>query len=243
VLDCCGLVDHGVNGAGGNNPKQKVGFGLIRLENLTVLNSKFDAIYTKYRLSNIPWLISKCRVQNSGNRGIWLHVTSNVHVFENIVENSCNHDGIDVDAFASACTVFFNECYGNKRHGIFVEEAAANHVIIGNILSNNGNGITVWNEAVKGATKDNIMAFNKSSFNSVGIYVGGRSPEKVANNNLFFNNSCHSNTRHGIVTGNQNSSNNYFALCSAYNTVSGNPDMIQWGTTPMLHYSAYWREK
>ena len=217
VLDCKGFVDHGVSSLG---PKCQSGSGapvkniqnmhMVILHDVTISNARTDAIYMKGRLSSVPLIIHKCTVQESGRRGIWGHVSSNVYIIKNSSSGNAK-DGVDLDAGCKGIVCIKNICHHNERHGIFIEEGASGNLVLGNMsLQNRQAGIHLWNEAVMGVTNSNLCAFNTCAQNNKGISVGGRGEDRTAAGNCFFNNACVHNDQEGICTGNKFSNSNSF---------------------------------
>jgi len=200
LLDADRQVFHGINATRG---------GIALIDGVVVRGAAFDGISTRGR-GGRPLFIRDCRVADSGGRGIWIHVANNVHAIDNIcLDNGL--DGIDIDALAPDCTALFNVCSGNRRHGLFVEEAVRYDVVFGNRLERNRvAGIHVWNEAVGGNTGPNVIAANLCLQNGRGIGLGGRSGDKTAHDNLFFNNLCTDNRDRNIGDGTKHAERNYF---------------------------------
>ncbi len=170
-----------------------------------------DGIHTKGRGAKSPLFINGCSVSANGGRGIWLHVAGDVHALNNVCSGN-NQDGIDVDAFATDCTVLFNTSAGNRRHGVFVEEAVINNIVFANeLLGNNRSGVHVWNEEVPGNTGQNVIAANLCRGNVKGVSVGGRAANRTAGGNLLFNNVGLGNRDFGLATGNSHANGNYFS--------------------------------
>jgi hypothetical protein len=200
LLDADRQVSHGINATRG---------GIAVIDGVAVRGAARDGISTRGR-GGRPLFIRGCRVADSGGRGIWIHVANNVHVIDSIcLDNGL--DGIDIDAFAPDCTALFNVCAGNRRHGLFIEEAVRHDVVFGNRLERNQNaGIHVWNEAVEGNTGSNVIAANLCRQNGRGIGLGGRASDKTAHENLFFNNVCGDNRERNIGDGTKHAERNYF---------------------------------
>lgn len=180
------------------------------IEDVNVASGARDGIYTKGR-SHDPVFIYRCNVYANGGRGIWSHVAKRIHsIANNCVAN--NSDGIDLDAHSIDCTALFNTCTGNKRHGVFVEEAIDHNIVFGNHLNaNHQAGVHVWNEEVVGNTGPNLIAANQCKGNRRGVSVGGRAMNKTAHGNFFFNNICRENRLNGIWDGNSKATGNYFS--------------------------------
>lgn len=199
------------------------GQAVVILDSLQVLNSRAEGI-TK-RNSTVSTYISACYVDNSIRRGIWQLASSRLYAFENKVLNS-GMDGFDLDAYSSSAVLLNNISNQNKRHGIFVEEGANNHLIINNYLSKNAggsssSGISFFNKEVDNKhTSKNLAAFNLCTLNSRGIMMNAAEADKSTENNVLFNNICLNNLDIGIggFYNNRNTRNNY----SAYNTVLNN---------------------
>ena len=185
------------------------------IESTSLIAGARDGINTKNRKGSDPIFLYRCNVYGNNGRGIWSHCANRVHAIANV--SSGNYmDGIDLDAHAINCTALFNTCNGNRRHGVFIEEAIENNIVFGNELHGNGTGVHVWNEEVKGNTGPNLIAANHCSGNRRGIGLGGRADDKTAHGNLFFNNVCTENREDGILTGNSKAKENYFSQSVAF---------------------------
>lgn len=180
------------------------------IEDVNVASGARDGINTKSR-SDDPVFIYRCNVYANGGRGIWSHVAKRIHsIANNCVAN--NSDGIDLDAHSIDCTALFNTCTGNKRHGVFIEEAISHNIVFGNQLNaNHQAGVHVWNEEVVGNTGPNLIAANECNGNRRGVSVGGRAMDKTAHGNFFFNNICRENRLNGTWDGNSKATGNYFS--------------------------------
>lgn len=118
------------------------------------------------------------------------------------------------------------------RHGVFVEEAANNHFLLGNECSlNEGSGIHVWCEAVKGSTTRNVFVVNNCLRNGKGLSVGARSSDKTTEKNMFFNNRCRENSKEGLVAGNSHSHSNSFAHSVSIDNET-DKQIKHWGKEP-----------
>jgi len=199
------------------------GKNIAIIDGVIVKASGFNGITTKHHGGlGMPMFIRGCTVVDSRNRGIWAHVSRDIHMMDNVCSGNIA-DGIDFDAFCMNSTALFNTCTGNFRDGIFVEEGVKNDLMFGNILNgNNSCGIGVWNQAVTGNTGQNVMACNVCNENGMGISVGGRSADISSHNNFLFNNVCRNNLRAGMRYGNSNSKNTYWSQMS----LRGNPEEV-----------------
>ena len=185
------------------------------IESTSLIAGARDGINTKNRKGSDPIFLYRCNVYGNNGRGIWSHCANRVHAIANV--SSGNYmDGIDLDAHAINCTALFNTCNGNRRHGVFIEEAIKNNIVFGNQLHGNGTGVHVWNEEVEGNTGPNLISANRCSGNRRGIGLGGRADDKTSHGNLFFNNVCTENREDGILTGNSKAKENYFTQSVAF---------------------------
>ncbi|WFB36851.1 right-handed parallel beta-helix repeat-containing protein [Kiritimatiellota bacterium B12222] len=201
TLDAGRQVFHPLNAAGG-------AVALIESVNLTA--GARDGLSTKQR-GRAPLFVYRSRVFGNRHRGIWAHVAHRIQIIDNVCTGN-GMDGIDIDAYAVGCTALFNVSSGNGRHGIFVEEAVKGSVVVGNELyDNRDSGVHVWNEAVPGNTGGNVIASNICVGNRRGVSVGGRSEEKTAKGNFFYNNLCQENRVNGMWAGNVHAKGNYFS--------------------------------
>ncbi len=190
-------------------PLNAEGGALALIEGVNLTAGARDGLNTKQR-GQVPLFVYRNRVFGNRHRGIWAHVAHRIQVIDNVCSGN-GMDGIDMDAYAAGCTVLFNVSSGNGRHGVFVEEAVKGTLVVGNVLSGNkDSGVHVWNEAVVGNTGGNVMASNICDANARGVSVGGRSEEKTALGNFFFNNLCRENRLNGMWAGNVHAKGNYF---------------------------------
>lgn len=204
------------------------------IDGVVVKRAVVNNITTKHHRAG-PIFIRGCTVVDSGNRGIWAHVSRRIFMVDNVCSGNVS-DGIDIDAYCMESAALFNVCTGNYRHGVFVEEAVKDNIVAFNRLNGNwGNGVHVWNEAVKGNTGRNVIVGNECVGNNVGVSVGGRSDVKTSNSNFFFNNVCRENRRGGAVYGNKHSAGNYFSQ----HVLIDNPEpILNWTGQPMALYFA-----
>lgn len=203
------------------------GDNLALIDAVTVRNSFTEGIMTQYhnRLDR-SLVIRNCTVENSGRRGIWGHVSQNLIVL-NCTVNDSQKDGIDIDAHCIHAKVLGNSCSGNKRHGVFVEEAVKGTIVFGNTLNNNYRGIHVWNEEVIGNTGPNMFACNILEKNERGFSVGGRAAKRSAHTNFFFNNISRFNDQGLAVI--KHAEENYFCK----NLLDGNKEnYLDWTAKP-----------
>lgn len=185
--------------------------GTALIEGVNIKSCVREGIHTKGRGNHAPLVVSDCTISANGGRGLWIHVASQVYALGNTcVANQS--DGIDLDAGAHNCFAVFNTSGGNRRHGVFVEEAVSGNLVLGNQLTGNqASGVHVWNQAVPGNTGGNVVAANRCQANRKGISVGGRAADRTANDNLFFNNPCQDNCELDWSPGNAHAPGNYFA--------------------------------
>ncbi len=129
TLDGHGRTEHVVNAPGA---------AVVVLDGVTVRRSGCNGITTKERYrSDRPMFVRGCRVVENSNRGIWIHVCRSVHAIDNVC-NANGADGLDFDAYGRNSTGLFNQCVGNRRHGVCVEEpGTADNTIFGNRLHAN----------------------------------------------------------------------------------------------------------
>lgn len=191
-----GIIDCNSKGLDGKRSGYAInapGDNLALIDAVTIRNSYKDSIMTQHHdRRDRSVVIRNCTIENSGRRGIWGHVSKNVVILHCTVKNS-KLDGIDIDAHCMHAKVFENRCFGNDRHGVFLEEAVKGAIVFGNTLAENSRGIHVWNEEVTGNTGPNVIACNLLEKNKRGFSVGGRADDRTAQNNFFFNNVCRLN--------------------------------------------------
>lgn len=209
ILDGGGRTQHVVNAPGA---------AVVVLDGVTVRRSGYNGITTKERhYPNRPMFVRGCRVTENRNRGIWIHVCRSIHTIDNVC-NANGADGIDFDAYGRNSTALFNECAGNRRHGVFVEEpGTADNTIFGNRLhANRIHEICLYNSSKTAPLFRNLLACNLCSGR------GGISARALMHDNVLFNNACYSG---GLIGGAWEAKNTYVAqnvTSAAAKTVTGN---------------------
>jgi len=193
----------------------------VVLDSISVLNAAKEGI-TK-RNSNAATYLRGCFIDNSNYRNVWLLASSRLFAFENKSTNS-TYDGFDLDAFSSYAVVQNNYSCSNKRHGVFLEEGANNHIVLGNILDSNANGVSFYNMEVNNKnTSKNLIAENSCRYNSRSINMNALAYLKATINNTLFNNVCTNSTDVGIggFYSDTTTYNNYTALNIIANNTNG----------------------
>jgi hypothetical protein len=141
-------------------------------------------------------------------RCIWTLATSRAMVHDNHVHH-CSAHALDFDAYTSASAAWNNLCEDNGEEGIFVEETASGNFIFNNTLRRNANGIGLYANAV-GPVANNMIVGNVLEDNGGGITAGGygHDPKKQSESNIFASNVLRGNTgssqinpAHGEVVG------------------------------------------
>ena len=220
VIDCNGK---GLDGKRSGYAINVPGDNLALVDAVTLRNSFKESIMTQHhtRLDR-SLVIRNCTIENSGRRGIWGHVSQNVVIVNCDVRDS-KSDGIDIDAHCMHAKVLGNQCSGNQRHGVFVEEAVKGALVFGNHLHDNYRGIHVWNEEVIGNTGPNLFACNLLEKNERGFSVGGRADDRTAHTNFFFNNISRLNEQGLAVI--KHADENYFCENWLYDN---DEDFLDW---------------
>lgn len=197
------------------------GAARIVVDGVTVKRSGFNGITTKeHNNARRPVFIRGCTVVDCAGRGIWVHVCKNVHVLDCVSSGNIS-DGIDYDAYGHETTGLFNVCSGNRRHGMFIEEAVKHVRVFGNQLDGNGScGVAIWDEAVVGNTGWNSVIANTCRGNGTGVSIGGRAAEKTSNENLVLGNVLRGNRKIGLRYANAHSYGNY----CVHNQIADNAD-------------------
>ena len=194
-------------------PVNAAGAGLAVIDGVQITQGARDGVFARGHGSKAPVFVYHCGISDNFGRGVWSHVATRVHSIDNAIVGN-GMDGIDLDAHSKDGTALYNVSSGNRRHGVFLEEAISHHVVFGNDLMGNGfSGVHVWNQEVKGNTGFNVVAANRCTGNVRGITVGGREEDITANGNFFFNNVTRDNRSDGFRSGNGRGKNNYFSQC------------------------------
>lgn len=166
------------------------GSNIAVIDGVTVKHTVKNAISTKGQgRPGRPLFIRGCTVTNSRGRGIWVHVTADSHVIDNVASGNYT-DGVDLDAFCFHSTALLNVCTANARSGVFVEEGINSTIVFANVLNRNHTGILVYNHSVEGNTGANVMACNEVRENThFGVSIRGmRYPNKTSHGNFVFGN-------------------------------------------------------
>ncbi len=187
------------------------GKNIAVIDGVTVKNAGFNAINTKeHGGPGSPIFIRGCTVINSRNRGIWIHVTADAHVIDNVSSGN-RSDGIDLDAYCFHSTALLNVCTANMRSGVFIEEGINSTITFGNVFNRNNTGILVYNHSVQGNTGANVMACNQVRENThFGVSIRGmRSPNITSHGNFVFGNVIEGNLAAGVRFGHPDARDNY----------------------------------
>lgn len=212
-----------IDGNGTNGDASLVyitGASKVIFDSVTVINSKHQGI-TK-RNSHEPTYIRGCTVQY-GSRCIWQLAADRLFAFENRCTNGLM-DGIDLDAYTTNSVVMKNYSCSNRRHGIFVEEGATGHIVLGNILDSNRTGVSYFNMEVNDKhCSRNLIASNLCRVNDRGIQVNAKEESKSTKDNVIFNNVCTDNEDVGIggYYGGPRATNNYNAMNTMFSNQNG----------------------
>ena len=194
-------------------PVNAAGAGLVVIDCVQLTQGARDGVFTRGHGDKAPVFVYHCGITSNYGRGVWSHVATRVHSIDNVIVGN-GMDGIDLDAHSKDGTALYNVSSGNRRHGVFLEEAINHHIVFGNNLMGNGfSGVHVWNQEIKGNTGFNVVAANRCTANVRGITVGGREDEITANGNFFFNNVCRQNRSDGFRSGNGRGTDSYFSQC------------------------------
>ena len=173
---------HGIWARGGN---------IAVIDSVIVKDSGFNGITTVKRSS--PLFIRGCTVVASTNRGLWVHVCSNVHMIDNVFSGNYA-DGIDFDAGAHRSNSLFNVCTGNRRDGIFYEISVNHSASVGNVLN--------WNRARglhRGMGKESTVICNDLSNNEgTGLMIRGNQKGESSSGFMLFNNIVKDNGAYGV---------------------------------------------
>ncbi len=207
------------------------GNGSLVLDSIQIRNSSDEGI-TK-RSSFGATYLRGCTIKNSLSRNVWFLGSARLFAFEN-TSNNAYYDGYDFDAFTSYGVLVNNIGMGNKRHGVFIEEGAQNHLVMGNSFANNLSGISFYNLAVNNTnTAKNLVAYNICNANQRGMNINASSPSKATIDNTLFNNACTNNTDVGMggYYSGANAYGNYTAFPHFKNNTNG-------AFFPNINYSA-----
>ena len=183
------------------------------------------------------FVVRGCEIRDSGSRGVWIHVTSRVHVLGNRFK--AGGMTIDFDAFGNHSSALYNTVTGNNYHSaIFLEEGVKYNTVFANhCLDNESTAISVHCQAVTGVTEKNLIACNLLEDNGQGkgknggadLSFSGLTPEKRSADNYAFNNRIVRNHGRGAINIKANTSNNYIAQSAIVDCPT---TVANWSTKP-----------
>ena len=212
-----------IDGNGNNGDASLVyitGAAKVIFDSVTVINSKHQGI-TK-RNSHVPTYIRGCDIEH-GSRCIWQLASDRLFAFENKCINGLM-DGIDLDAYTTNSVVMKNYSCSNRRHGVFVEEGANGHIVLGNTLDSNNTGVAFFNlEVNEKHCSRNLIASNLCRVNNRGLQVNAKEESKATRDNVLFDNVCTDNEDVGIggYYGGSRATNNYNAMNTMISNQNG----------------------
>jgi hypothetical protein len=198
--------------------------------NIRIGSKSINAVSTKQHKG--AFIVRGSKINDSGQRGIWAHVSKRVYVLGNSFYGSGMT--IDFDAFCFESAALYNTVTGGTYHsGIFFEEGVKYNTAFANRLyANKASAIQVWTQITPLNTEKNLIACNdisggaKEEFGS-GFSVGanGDHPLKRADNNYIFNNRFHRCDGRAAINIKRGAANNYFGQ----NMILKNKnDIINW---------------
>jgi hypothetical protein len=197
------------------------GNATVIIDHVTLLNSGAEGI-TK-RNSKAPTYINGCVIDSCRRRGLWQLAADRLFAFNNNITRTLM-DGIDLDAYSTNSVIEKNVSSYNKRHGVFIEEGANHHIVIGNTLNSNYAGVHFFNKEVDARhTSYNLVAFNLCKDNNRGISLNAADPQKSTLGNIVFNNTCINNKDVGVggFYNNTNTTGNYIAMMHMNGNTNG----------------------
>jgi hypothetical protein len=118
-----------------------------------------------------------------------------------------------------------NVCTNNLRNGVFIEEGAKGHIVLGNTLSGSINGLEFYNLMVSNSNSARcLVAYNNCFSNAKGILVSALNSSQASTHNVLFNNNCNNNTSYGFTGFYSNgvATNNYVAMNTCLHNTTGN---------------------
>ncbi len=213
-----GTID-GKNLNGKNALVYITGGANVVLDSIKVKNSLGQGISKKYSTS--PTIIRGCFVDSCKSRNIWQLASSRLYAFSNISTNA-QSDGLDLDAYSKYSVVMKNIFSNNPRDGVFIEEGANNHILMGNTTNyNTGPGISTYNMNVANQhTSCNLIANNTSIGNNRGVHLNASALDRSTRDNTIFNNICNNNDIGiGGLYNATATENNYIAFNTMQNNV------------------------
>lgn len=168
----------------------------VVVDSVTCVNSLAEGI-TK-RNSNSPTYVRACTIDSCRRRGLWELASDRLIAFENKITRTLM-DGIDLDAYTNTSVIMRNTSSFNRRHGVFIEEGANRHIVMGNVLNNNNNGVHLFNKEVANKfTSRNLVACNSCTENNRGISLNAAAEDKATIDNVIFNNICQKSADVGL---------------------------------------------
>lgn len=210
----------------GNNIEGKTalvyitGSSNVVMDSVRLINSYGQGIEKKS--STTPTFVRACSLDSINGRSLWDVSSTRLYAFENKLSNAVK-DGIDLDAASTFCVVEKNTCINNQRNGVFIEEGAKEHIVLGNKLNGSVNGVEFYNLLVTNQNSSmSLVAYNTCDSNTKGILVSAAKNTQASINNVIFNNVCNNNTTNGIAGLYSGLTyNNYLAMNTCINNTSG----------------------
>ena len=175
----------------GNNTSRVGGSDVIRIDH-----------------GNTPRIITRCTINGGSARGIWVATSGPRDVISDNTVTDVQMDGVDCDESTSASLVKFNYLYNNARYGVFLEQSAANNLVLGNICNyNQSYDIGCYNNSStpRGATEYNSIICN-SLLGDNGLRNGstGDGSSVTSSYNFYFNNTIMNANIQSQLYGTQN---------------------------------------
>ena len=211
-----GTIDGGTTSSAGagHNAIYFSGVSMFQIDAVTMQN--FGTGGTRVGGSDViridhgstPRIVTRCTISNGSARGIWLATGGDRDIVSDNTVSGVQMDGVDCDESTSASVVKFNYLHNNSRYGVFLEQSAANNLILGNVCNYNSSyDIGCYNNSAspRGATAYNSIICNSLLGNN-GLRNGstGDGNSVTSSDNFFFNNTVMSANIQSQLYGAQN---------------------------------------
>ena len=137
------------------------------------------------------------------NRGVWSQTPSHKVLITGCYFHDNFADGVDLDSMSKNVMIRNNRLENNGRCGVFIEEGAADNIIVDNHFSKNGFGIGFFTnlggkDLGEYPTANHWVVGNTFVENGAAFSLGGMK-QNGATDNLFAENTIHGNDNSWIV--------------------------------------------
>ena len=219
-----GTIDGG--GLTGNNGVYIPGGSMLQLDSVTLQSFGPDnprvggSDVVRFTGGATPQIITRCFINGGAARAIWLENSGVKRVVSDCQSTAVNMDGVDCDASTSGSIVKFCYCHDLVRYGVFIEQSASHNVALGNVCTNCGREINLYNNSAtpRGDTAFNSVLCNWLMGNN-GLRNGSTGTNVVqTTHNFLFNNTIINADIESQTYGTQNYYSQNYLLGGALST-------------------------